>query len=129
MTSTISRRTMLRGAGAALALPWLEALAAPSRKPPVRLAWIHVPMGVHLDAWNDAVHDPATGIVTYGTHYEIQSTGKHLSAASRIAFPEKAELEVLIAQAGLSVERWLGDWQGNGWHEGAKEFIPLGGRL
>jgi hypothetical protein len=53
MTSTISRRTMLRGAGAALALPWLEAMALPSRKPPVRLAWIHVPMGVHLEAWNE----------------------------------------------------------------------------
>jgi hypothetical protein len=49
--SSFTRRTFLRGAGATLALPWLEATAAPSRKPPVRLAWIHVPMGVHLDAW------------------------------------------------------------------------------
>src|SRR5688500_14031888 len=53
MTDTLSRRTVLRGAGAALALPWLEAtsFAAPRRKSPLRLAWIYVPMGVHLEAW------------------------------------------------------------------------------
>lgn len=77
-------------------------------------------------AWNDVAHDPATGIVTYGTHYEIRATGRRLSAASRIAFPEKAELETLIAEAGLRVERWLGDWQGNDWRPGAGELIPLG---
>lgn len=77
-------------------------------------------------AWNDVTHDPATGIVTYGTHYEIQATGKRLSAASRIAFPEKTELEGLLVEAGLKVDRWLGDWEGNAWHEGAKELIPLG---
>lgn len=78
-------------------------------------------------AWNDVAHDAATGIVTYGTHYEIRATGKRLSAASRIAFPEKAELETLIAGAGLRVDRWLGDWEGNDWQPGAPELIPLGG--
>lgn len=77
-------------------------------------------------AWNDVAHDPQTGIVTYGTHYEIRATGKRLSAASRIAFPEKAELETLIAEAGLSVERWLGDWEGKPWQPGATELIPIG---
>ncbi|WP_313532778.1 methyltransferase domain-containing protein [Shinella sp.] len=80
-----------------------------------------------VSAWNDVSEDPATGIVTYGTHYEIQATGKRLSAASHIAFPEKAELEGLIAEAGLRVDRWLGDWEGNEWRAGAKELIPLGG--
>jgi hypothetical protein len=51
MSRKISRRAVLRGAGAAIALPWLEAIAAPRRKAPLRLAWIHVPMGVHLEAW------------------------------------------------------------------------------
>lgn len=78
-------------------------------------------------AWNDVAHDPATGIVTYGTHYEIRATGKRLSATSRIAFPDKAELEALIAGAGLRVDRWLGDWHGNDWQPGAAELIPLGG--
>ncbi len=78
-------------------------------------------------AWNDVAHDPATRIVTYGTHYEISTTGKRLSATSRIAFPDKAELEALIAGAGLRVDRWLGDWHGNDWQPGAAELIPLGG--
>ena len=77
-------------------------------------------------AWNDVAHDPETGIVTYGTHYEIRATGKRLSAASRIAFPEKAELEAQIAEAGLRVTRWLGDWDGNAWQPGARELIPVG---
>ena len=80
-----------------------------------------------VSAWNDVAHDPATGIVTYGTHYEIGATGKRLSATSRIAFPDKAELETLIGEAGLRVERWLGDWDGNDWQPGAAELIPLGG--
>ncbi|MBN9057114.1 MAG: methyltransferase domain-containing protein [Rhizobiales bacterium] len=79
-----------------------------------------------VSAWNDVALDAGTGIVTYGTHYEIRATGERLSAASRIAFPEKAELEALIAEAGLRVERWLGDWEGHAWQEGAKEIIPLG---
>ena len=74
-------------------------------------------------------HDPATGIVTYGTHYEIQATRQRLSAASRIAFPEKGELEGLIGEAGLRVDRWLGDWEGNAWREGAMELIPVGGLI
>ena len=77
-------------------------------------------------AWNDVAEDPETGIVTYGTHYEVRATGKRLSAASRIAFPDKAELEALIAEAGLRVDRWLGDWEGNAWQPGAREMIPLG---
>jgi hypothetical protein len=55
----ISRRTVLRGMGTTLALPWLEALQplaalasadAPAR-PPLRLLFVFVPGGVNLDAW------------------------------------------------------------------------------
>lgn len=79
-----------------------------------------------VTAWNDAAWEPATGIVTYETHYEISATGQRLSASSRIAFPPKHELETLLAEAGLRVERWLGDWQGNDWQPVAAELIPLG---
>ena len=79
-----------------------------------------------VSAWNDVTHDPATGIVTYETHYEIRATGRRLSAASRIAFPQKAELDALLAEAGLKVERWLGDWEGGDWWPDAGEMIPLG---
>ncbi len=53
----LSRRTVLRGAGAALGLPLLEAMlprrvsAAPA-KPPVRLAILYMPNGVLPAAWN-----------------------------------------------------------------------------
>ena len=51
----ISRRTMLRGMGAALALPALDimapARAAAAAKPPVRMACIYFPNGVWEKAW------------------------------------------------------------------------------
>lgn len=51
----LPRRTFLRGAGAALALPLLDAmspaLAAPA-KSPVRLAFLYVPNGIDMASWN-----------------------------------------------------------------------------
>ena len=54
----ITRRTMLRGAGAALALPWLEAMtpslaraASGETQPPVRIGVLYMPNGVHPDMW------------------------------------------------------------------------------
>src|SRR5690348_7156345 len=55
----ISRRTMLQGVGAALALPWLEAMgktplaAAESRtgKPPLRTVFVYHPLGAETTAW------------------------------------------------------------------------------
>lgn len=53
----ISRRTMLRGAGVTLGLPWLEAMlprtasAAQNVKPPVRMAALYVPNGVNVNHW------------------------------------------------------------------------------
>jgi hypothetical protein len=59
MNSRISRRTILRGVGTALALPWLEAMlpvrsvfgGEPAAKPPVRMAFIYVPNGMHMPDW------------------------------------------------------------------------------
>src|SRR5687768_2245663 len=52
----ISRRTLLRGSGAALALPWLEAMtprasASTPGKPPIRMAALYMPNGVREDMW------------------------------------------------------------------------------
>lgn len=48
----ISRRTLLRGAGAGLALPWLEAMGrvarAGSPSPIRRLVFLYVPNGIHM---------------------------------------------------------------------------------
>jgi hypothetical protein len=52
----ISRRTVLRGIGTAMALPLLEAmlprsLAAGGVRPPRRMAFLYVPNGVHQPGW------------------------------------------------------------------------------
>ena len=65
MTSRISRRTVLRGLGVTMALPWLDVMSplasramgatfgvdppAPAA-PPVRLAFVFMPNGVNYDA-------------------------------------------------------------------------------
>ena len=52
MSTPISRRTILRGTGVALGLPWLEAMASPTApKPPVRLAALYMPNGVNVAHW------------------------------------------------------------------------------
>jgi len=58
MPTPISRRTLLRGTGAALALPWLQAMAPNAlgseslSSPPKRIAFLFVPNGVRSDQWN-----------------------------------------------------------------------------
>ena len=62
MSIKISRRTMLRGAGAAMALPWLESMgsAAPGAaattlsEPPLRSVFMYLPNGVVPDLWTPA---------------------------------------------------------------------------
>lgn len=52
---SLPRRTFLRGAGAALALPFLDAMSpalAATPKPPVRLAFLYVPNGIEMANWN-----------------------------------------------------------------------------
>lgn len=67
MKTQLSRRTMLRGLGVSMALPWLEGMAPVSRAmgatglsgggavgaaaAPTRLAFVFMPNGVNYDAW------------------------------------------------------------------------------
>ncbi len=57
MSRFIHRRTVLRGAGVAIALPWLEAMTprlARGNAPkagPLRLAFLYVPNGMHMPHW------------------------------------------------------------------------------
>ncbi|PHS03017.1 MAG: hypothetical protein COA78_19455 [Blastopirellula sp.] len=73
MNGTISRRMMLRGLGTAMALPWLESLghnslaAAPTSsgadgKPPVRMAFLYVPNGMHMPDWTPAEEGDLTNL-------------------------------------------------------------------
>ena len=57
----LSRRSVLRGAGAAVALPWLEIMTsrsvrgAAAHSIPTRIAFFYVPNGVHMPAWRPTV--------------------------------------------------------------------------
>lgn len=52
MTRTLSRRTLLKGAGVAIGLPLLEAMAAPAQAArAVRLLFLYSPGGYFMDAW------------------------------------------------------------------------------
>ena len=63
----LSRRTVLRGLGTAIALPWLEAMgslnswaaAAPGRRPaPNRMAFLYVPNGKDMPNWTPGAAGP-----------------------------------------------------------------------
>ena len=72
----LTRRSVLRGAGVALALPWLEAATPIARaagvadKAPVRLAALFMANGVHQDMWTPA------GV---GLEFELSPTLQPLS--------------------------------------------------
>ncbi|WP_315924763.1 hypothetical protein [Mesorhizobium sp. SP-1A] len=79
-----------------------------------------------MTAWNDVACDAATGVVTYQTFYRPEAGDRVLQARSCIAFPAKEEVAAAIAEAGLAVDRWLGDWQGAPCTPASCEIIPLG---
>lgn len=57
MAKRISRRTLLRGAGVALSLPWLESMGRADERlsePPLRLAFMFMPNGVLPHHWTPA---------------------------------------------------------------------------
>ncbi|MDB5311874.1 MAG: hypothetical protein JWO38_6076 [Gemmataceae bacterium] len=62
MKARVTRRTMLKGVGTAVALPWLESLGFAAAPPaataaagvPRRVAFLYVPNGVNMDAWTPA---------------------------------------------------------------------------
>ena len=83
----IDRRTLLRGAGAALALPLLETMGwaeGKTGKPPVRLAFMYMPHGVIMERFWPA--DPAT----------------YLTAPPQILEPLKGVLDQCLIVKGVS---------------------------
>jgi hypothetical protein len=63
----LSRRTVLRGVGAAVALPLLDAMLparafAADAAAPLRLAFLYVPNGVHMPAWTPAAEGPLAAL-------------------------------------------------------------------
>ncbi|MBA4064200.1 MAG: hypothetical protein C0501_10890 [Isosphaera sp.] len=62
MKTAVTRRTVLKGLGTAVALPWLESLAgaapAAAAGPPRRLAFLYVPNGVNMADWTPKAAGP-----------------------------------------------------------------------
>lgn len=62
----MSRRTLLRGLGTAVALPFLDSMApalAQAPKPPVRMAFVYVPNGMDMRNWI-LDHEGALGLLS-----------------------------------------------------------------
>ena len=83
------------------------------------------PLG-RITAWNDVSMDTATDIVTYETCYQTPS-GSIQKASSRIRFATRNDIASRIAEAGLKVHRWMGDWLGAPYEDTSPEIIPAGG--
>jgi hypothetical protein len=104
----LSRRTMLRGMGAALALPLLDSMtpalraAKEASAAPVRLAFVYVPNGIIPGAWTPTVE---------GTGFEFMRSMKALE-------PFRERLLVLTGLAQIN-GRALGDGPGDHARAGA----------
>ncbi len=109
--STITRRTVLRGLGTAIALPWLESMLPMSCQTaaradgagiaaagaPLRLAVLYVPNGVHMEDWTPKEE---------GENYSLPSTLEPLAGF-------KNDLCVLT---GLTQQRAFANGDGGGDH-------------
>jgi hypothetical protein len=99
----ISRRTLLQGLGVSLALPLLEAMgprsvfAAEAPVAPVRMAFMYVPNGMHMETWTPALE---------GTGYELPWTLEPLAAL-------KSDFNVLT---GLTQQKAFANGDGGGDH-------------
>jgi hypothetical protein len=110
MDLRISRRTLLKGLGVSMALPWLEAMApaAPSAgKPPRRMAFVYVPNGVNVEAWRPA---------TEGSNFALPYTLEPLA-------PVRDELLVL---SGLTCDKARPNGDGPGDHARAMSAFLTG---
>ena len=101
----LSRRALLRGAGAAIALPFLDAMtparAAGAGKAPVRLVFCYVPNGIIMNDWTPK------GV---GREFEI----------TRILKPLEAYREEMLVLSGLA------DHNGNELGDGAGDHARAG---
>jgi hypothetical protein len=98
----ISRRALLRGAGAAVALPWLDAMvpafASPLRAaPPIRMGFLYTPNGKNMADWTPSAE---------GAEYELPA----------ILQPLKEVREDLLVLTGLTADKARPHGDGGGDH-------------
>ena len=96
----ISRRSLLRGLGAAIALPWLEAMSprsllgagnAAGARLPVRMAFLYVPNGMHMPDWKPGYEGPLAGLPPIMTPLERHRS--NLLVLSELALNGAAAVE------------------------------------
>ena len=115
---SLPRRAFLRGAGAAVALPFLDAMipalsrAATTPKAPCRMAFIYVPNGIVMDLW------------TPGTEGEIARLPESLP---KILEPLAPYRESWMVMSGLTQNggRALGDGPGDHGRAGANYLTSV----
>lgn len=114
MPRRISRRTVLKGMGAAIALPLLDAMlpvssvAAGSKSKPVkRLAFFYVPNGIHMPAWTPS---------TVGRDFDLPY----------ILEPLRPFKEDLLVLSGLTLDKARPNGDGPGDHARAMASFLTG---
>lgn len=115
MTARISRRTLLKGLGTVVALPWLDQMipvlslaGEPTPvKSPTRMAFFYIPNGAHMQDWTPKVE---------GTAFELPKTLEPLA-------PVKDRLLVL---SGLTADKARANGDGPGDHARAMSAFLTG---
>ena len=110
----LSRRTLLRGAGTVVALPFLEAmlpkslaLAASEGRPPRRMAFLYVPNGAHMPDWTP----------------QSEGAGFDLPSILQPMAPFQQDLTVL---SGLTCDKARANGDGGGDHARASSAFLTG---
>jgi hypothetical protein len=106
----LSRRKLLRGIGAAIALPGLESMTPAAKsalRPPNRMVFVYVPNGVIMDAWTPA---------KTGKDYELP----------RILKPLQAHRQKLMLLTGLAHKNGRSQGEGGGDHARASATFLTG---
>jgi hypothetical protein len=115
MNRGISRRTVLKGLGTAIALPWLEGMssllaAAPSTSQaakPIRAAFLYIPNGAHMQDWTPT---------STGSNWELPYVLEPLK-------PFQSDLNVLT---GLTLDKARPNGDGPGDHARAQASFLTG---
>lgn len=79
----VQRRDLLRGVGATLALPWLEAMAPAASSMPKRLMVVYAPSGKIMPYWTPTSAEP--GFALPRTLQPLARHRQHLSVLSHLA--------------------------------------------
>jgi SAM-dependent methyltransferase len=81
-----------------------------------------------VEMWDDVAQDPEDeALIHLSTYFRFVERDEERVGRSILRFTGRDELAPLLDQAGLTVERWLGDWDGSPFDEsGSKEIIVVG---